>query len=56
MAAVIWVIVSLRESRVSWKKGLWVCLWAITFIMLIDMGRFILIVGWTILLGRGFKV
>lgn len=49
-------IVNLRESVVSWERG--VCGHACgksILIMLIDMGRFILMVGWTIPWAGDFK-
>lgn len=31
---------NLLRSRITWKKGLWACLWRITQISVIEVGRF----------------
>lgn len=33
------LIVNLMESKITWEKALWTCLWRITLIILIDEGR-----------------
>lgn len=38
------VTVNLTESRITWKMGLWVCLWGIILTVFIDMERPILMV------------
>lgn len=34
--------VNLIEARITWETGLWACLWRITSILSVDMGRPIL--------------
>lgn len=40
--------VKLKERGLSWEMSLWACPWGIILTVLIDKGRLIFIVGWTI--------